>query len=362
MEIPKDVQYEILNNLDDTDLLAYCSTHKEASQICNQDSMFWQVRTIKRFGLDITTLKKYKGDRKWFDYYIELSKKDRSLYPVYTAAKAMEMEREDILQIMKAKGIEVEFIQEDGLEFYQQKNSYQVIPFAEGKYRSYFPDGKLEVEGDLINGERVGEWRAYYPDGSLVQQTIYAKYPGKDGEILEKNIRNMPSLNIYGKTGSSYSNCLEEAKLRKSKGKLKLCPEGYCTAKEKFEVYPSAYANAFAAKVCKGSQADMDGNTVNRYKESGEVKSESSGLSRWFEEKWVNVCEKKSNGDYKTCGRSKANLNSETYPYCRPLNKVEGTTVKTVGEMSEKEIDSMCKQKRSLEQGVDNKPSRVYVK
>lgn len=163
-----------------------------------------------------------------------------------------------------------------------------------------------------------------------------------------------PSLDKYYK-------CLQDAKERKEKGKLKLCPEGYCTAKEKFEVYPSAYANGYASQVCKGTKTDLEGETVNRYEEAGESKSVNSDLSRWFKEEWVNVCEKKPDGKYKPCGRSKAKLDKEDYPYCRPLNKLPGTTVKTVGEMSQAEIDGMCEEKRSLEQGVDNKPTRVYV-
>ena len=32
----------------------------------------------------------------------------------------------------------------------------------------------------------------------------------------------------------------------------KLCPEGKAAAKRKFDVYPSAYANIYASKYCKG--------------------------------------------------------------------------------------------------------------
>ena len=32
----------------------------------------------------------------------------------------------------------------------------------------------------------------------------------------------------------------------------KLCPRGKAAAKRKFDVYPSAYANMYASKVCKG--------------------------------------------------------------------------------------------------------------
>ena len=32
----------------------------------------------------------------------------------------------------------------------------------------------------------------------------------------------------------------------------KLCPKGKAAAKRKFDVYPSAYANMYASKVCRG--------------------------------------------------------------------------------------------------------------
>tara|TARA_B100001094_G_scaffold314025_1_gene352473 strand:- start:235 stop:402 length:168 start_codon:yes stop_codon:yes gene_type:complete len=32
----------------------------------------------------------------------------------------------------------------------------------------------------------------------------------------------------------------------------KLCPAGKAAAKRKFKVYPSAYANAYAVRYCKG--------------------------------------------------------------------------------------------------------------
>jgi len=166
-----------------------------------------------------------------------------------------------------------------------------------------------------------------------------------------KNVKNYPKLS----SNNSYSKCLEKAK---KKG-LKLCPEGYCTAKEKFEVYPSAYANAYAVQVCKGDKADLEGNYVNHYET--EKKDEDSGLTRWFKEDWVNVCEKDVSGNYLPCGRKKAILKPKDYPYCRPLNKLPGTTVKTVGELSAAQVLEMCKEKRSLEQGVDSKPTRVFL-
>ena len=39
----------------------------------------------------------------------------------------------------------------------------------------------------------------------------------------------------------------------------KLCPRGKAAAKRKFKVYPSAYANAYASKICAGKIKGPDG-------------------------------------------------------------------------------------------------------
>ena len=50
----------------------------------------------------------------------------------------------------------------------------------------------------------------------------------------------------------------------------KLCARGKAAAKRKFRVYPSAYANAYAEKVCK---ADVKGPDGKRRTASGYSKS-----------------------------------------------------------------------------------------
>ena len=39
----------------------------------------------------------------------------------------------------------------------------------------------------------------------------------------------------------------------------KLCPRGKAAAKRKFKVYPSAYANAYAIRICAGKIKDPSG-------------------------------------------------------------------------------------------------------
>jgi len=46
----------------------------------------------------------------------------------------------------------------------------------------------------------------------------------------------------------------------------KLCPRGKAAAKRKFRVYPSAYANAYASKICAGKIKDPSGTKRKDFK------------------------------------------------------------------------------------------------
>ena len=46
----------------------------------------------------------------------------------------------------------------------------------------------------------------------------------------------------------------------------KLCPRGKAAAKRKFSVYPSAYANAYASKICAGKIKDPSGVKIKDFK------------------------------------------------------------------------------------------------
>ena len=61
----------------------------------------------------------------------------------------------------------------------------------------------------------------------------------------------------------------------------KLCPRGKAAAKRKFKVYPSAYANAYASKICAGKIKDPSGVKRKDFKgrkpaaEGGKIRSKS---------------------------------------------------------------------------------------
>ena len=67
----KNLDFKILNELDDKSLVNYCSTNKRANQICNSQ-IFWMNRILTKFPyLDIGLLRKYKEDNQWSEYYIQ---------------------------------------------------------------------------------------------------------------------------------------------------------------------------------------------------------------------------------------------------------------------------------------------------
>ncbi len=56
----------------------------------------------------------------------------------------------------------------------------------------------------------------------------------------------------------------------------KLCARGKSAAKRKFKVYPSAYANAYASKICAGKIKDPSG---TKKKDWGPKKMRGGGIA-----------------------------------------------------------------------------------
>jgi hypothetical protein len=114
-------------------------------------------------------------------------------------------------------------------------------------------------------------------------------------------------------------------------------------AKQKFLVWPSAYASGWLVKTYKARGGKY---RIN------DSKNESKPLKRWYTQKWVNVCAYVDKGVIESCGRSKAQW--KNYPYCRPEKRVSPETPMTLGELVEKygktELKRRCKKKRQSPQ------------
>ena len=74
---------------------------------------------------------------------------------------------------------------------------------------------------------------------------------------------------------------------------------------------------------------------------SKQIIANEMSLSRWFDEKWINVCELPR---IVSCGRDKST--NKNYPYCRPLKRVNKFTPTTAVELSKYQIKSRCSRKR----------------
>ena len=150
---------------------------------------------------------------------------------------------------------------------------------------------------------------------------------------------------------------------------------------QKTSRWPSAYGSGFLVKEYKKAFKEKNGNkspykiekklpkkskksrksskSNKKSTKKSNKKSNKNNLTRWFNEKWVNVCKKKS-GKYVPCGRKKSSI--KKYPYCRPLHRINSGTPMTVGEIKKKygskKLKEMCKRKNSKR----DKKSMTYVK
>jgi hypothetical protein len=172
----------------------------------------------------------------------------------------------------------------------------------------------------------------------------------------------------------------DEINESKKKKKNKLCSRGISSAKAKYDVYPSAYANGHAVQVCKGDIAGLDGKKRCSGSYCSGKKNESTendmddiiiheDLAVWFGTKkkgkaskqpqgpWVNICRKKEGGGHPECGRSDSEKGG--YPVCRAKS--------VASNMSQSAKDSACRRKRDKEKndgktGKGQSPSPIKVK
>ena len=155
--------------------------------------------------------------------------------------------------------------------------------------------------------------------------------------------------------------------LKKVKAKAKVWPSAYASGRvvREYKKRGGTYSFGSGSRRSNSSSSSNSSNSSIRRSNSSSRRSNSSirrrsrsincngilhfgkriitGLSRWFKEKWVNVCVKnKKNGKYASCAKS-----TRKYPYCRPSIRVTPDTPKTVKEISSKELKKMCKIKKN---------------
>ena len=99
--------------------------------------------------------------------------------------------------------------------------------------------------------------------------------------------------------------------------------------KQKLDVWPSAYGSSLLVKEYKAKGGRYRGK-----------KPKKSGIKRWHNEQWINVCKLPK---IVSCGRKKSSWSN--YPYCRPRYRINSRTPKTAGELTKAEIKRRCSAK-----------------
>ena len=106
-----------------------------------------------------------------------------------------------------------------------------------------------------------------------------------------------------------------------------LQPDLYARVKREADaIYatPSAYKSGWIVKTYKSRGGQYEGG------------DRSHALARWFQEKWVDLNRRRSDGSYASCGRQRAS--GGPYPLCRPSRRISSQTPATVEELSRKSL------------------------
>jgi 8-oxo-dGTP pyrophosphatase MutT (NUDIX family) len=148
---------------------------------------------------------------------------------------------------------------------------------------------------------------------------------------IKKILNRKESISTQPGNDFTKNNMVQEKKKYKNKPKNpELWSRAIAAAKKKFDVYPSAYANAWASKWYRERGGKWESVSETYVK---------SGLGQWFKQKWVDMSRKDKEGKHPPCGRDDADKGK--YPKCRPAA--------SAAKMTKKEKESAVRRKRSAE-------------
>ena len=129
----KDIDFKILNDLDDKSLVKYCSTNKEANKVCN-NQIFWMNRVLKTFPyVNVEMLRKYKGNWQWSEYYIDDLRKINTSNVDKYLKKGSEEGRMDIVMISINKGANVHTKYDQAVRFASYYGHLEVVKYLVSK-------------------------------------------------------------------------------------------------------------------------------------------------------------------------------------------------------------------------------------
>ena len=199
----RDLDIEILNRLEDKDLISFCAADKYAKTICDSET-FWSRRTIEKYGkyLSLDFMKKFKNNKTWAEYYVEVTKILNSATPEHEAARALENGRSDIVELLKRiKHIHVEYVeimQEDLYEsYFLTRKEGDMYLRKQGKY--VMESDNERMEGQYLNGFKIGKWFSMERDGTYAVNQYYNNGFLKSHELWHGN--TLLEREYYDKNG-----------------------------------------------------------------------------------------------------------------------------------------------------------------
>ena len=95
-------------------------------------------------------------------------------------------------------GMSLERFSNNSPDDYLEKNREWINKKTSGRYQLFYPDGKIEIEGNIRNGYFYGEQRIYFPDGN------YASIYYEDGNV---NFGEMSSEKVFDRDGNLIHGC-----------------------------------------------------------------------------------------------------------------------------------------------------------
>ena len=123
----KDLDYKILNELGDRDLVNVCQVNKTAKEICD-DQVFWLNRILSKFPkVPIEILVRSKGERSWSEYYIKDLRLLNKMTPNKALIEGVVENRTDYTTIALNEGADVHEDNELALRFASQLGHAEVV-------------------------------------------------------------------------------------------------------------------------------------------------------------------------------------------------------------------------------------------
>jgi ankyrin repeat protein len=125
----KNLDFKLLNQLDDRSLVNVCLTNKQAKEICD-DQDFWLQRILIKFPyIPLEVFRKNKGDRTWSEYYIDdlrkINKQNKELVLTVEAKNG----RLDYVMIALNSGVDIHTENDFALRHASDEGHLDVVKF-----------------------------------------------------------------------------------------------------------------------------------------------------------------------------------------------------------------------------------------